>query len=784
MATPDLAALKKQIDDLRAEYLNLTKKPAALFDSSNIANAEKAIRTLNAAISDAQRKAVELEEGFGGINETIQEIVNELNKGNDAASLATKAFKGIRGITENLKYDQQEINELSLKELKTQQTKTAKFQQQIRDQAKILQKQFGITNLAKEDLSIRDDINDNEKAILKAAKEGFPIFEEINNKLKERIIKEKIIEEKLGTTGKLLKGISQIPIIGNLIDADKALGAARDKIKDGGGRLAAMGVALKEVGKDVAKNLIDPLTITVFFVKSFYDILVGADKATGELAKNMNITYTDAAALKSEFAEVGKNIGDAFVNSRSMSESLMAINSALGTSVKLSNEELTTFTQLREEAGYTNEELVALEKLTLATGGNLKNNVKSFAGTVQLMNAQNKLSINEKQLLKEIANTSAAIKLSVGGTTEGLAKAAFQAKQFGINLEQADRIAESLLDFESSIENQISAELITGKELNLEKARLLALNGDIAGASAEILQQIKGSAEFTKMNRIQQEALAKAVGMNREDLAKSLVEREALTKLGGQDVEIDGKKVTLQEYYNKLKSDGMTQEQIVAKLGDESLAKQLEQTSNAEKFSAIIEKIKDAFIPIANELLPKINKAFDWLSKNTSLILNIMEGIAIVIGIKMVAGLVASIIKVGILAAEYTAAAAAATATNAATTFGLGTVAIIAGVSAVMGALAGYALSDGAIDPNGGLIVSKPKGGIIAQGIKEDNVVFTTNKLNSGGGGGSNVDMSPVIAELQNVRAVLNQILTKEGSVEMDSTKVGTTTNMGTYKVQ
>jgi hypothetical protein len=171
-------------------------------------------------------------------------------------------------------------------------------------------------------------------------------------------------------------------------------------------------------------------------------------------------------------------------------------------------------------------------KLTLATGGNLKDNTKQFLGTVAALNAQNKLTVNEKQLLKEVSNTSAAIKLSIGGTTKGLAEAAFQAKQFGINLDQADKIAESLLDFESSITNELSAELITGKDLNLERARLLALNGDIAGASAEILKQVKGSAEFTAMNRIQQEALAKAVGMSREELAASLVEREALNKIG------------------------------------------------------------------------------------------------------------------------------------------------------------------------------------------------------------------------------------------------------------
>jgi hypothetical protein len=58
-----------------------------------------------------------------------------------------------------------------------------------------------------------------------------------------------------------------------------------------------------------------------------------------------------------------------------------------------------------------------------------------------------------------------------------------QAQKFGINLEQAESMASKLLDFESSIEAELSAELLTGKNLNLEKARGLALEGKSVEAS-------------------------------------------------------------------------------------------------------------------------------------------------------------------------------------------------------------------------------------------------------------------------------------------------------------
>ena len=365
---------------------------------------------------------------------------------------------------------------------------------------------------------------------------------------------------------------------------------------------------IKSLGPALVKAF-GPMFIIFEMVKA----LIKADTATGDLAKEFNLTYDEAANVRNELIQIGNLSGNIALNARALQESMVAVGKALGSNAMLNQADLETFTELREMAGYTNEELVDIQKLTLATGGNLKDNTKQFLGTVSALNAQNKLTVNEKQLLKEVAKTSAAIKLSIGGTTKDLAAAAFQAKQFGINLEQADRIAESLLNFEESITAELSAELLTGKDLNLERARLLALNGDIAGASAEILKQVKGSAEFTKMNRIQQEALARAVGMSREDLAASLIEREALQKIGVKDAAAAKERFDLlvkQYGYDK----------AVTMLGDEQYATQLKQQSIQERMNMAIEKMQELFVGIAEPILQIISPFVDVLLPVVSLI--------------------------------------------------------------------------------------------------------------------------------------------------------------------
>jgi len=533
----------------------------------------------------------------------------------------------------------------------------------------------------------------------------------------------------------------------------------------------------------------------LFILGELLDALIKGDKATGDLAKDFNLTYNEAANLRGELIEIGNLSGNVALNARALQESMVAVGKSLGSNAKLNEEDLETFTELRELAGYTNEELIGMQKMSLAMNKPLKDNVKSFLGTTAALNAQNKLTINEKQLLKEVADTSAAIKLSTGGTAEDLAKAAFRAKQFGINLEQADRIAESLLDFESSISNELSAELLTGRDLNLERARLLALNGNIAGASAEILRQVKGSAEFTAMNRIQQEAIAKAVGMSREDLAKSLIEREALAALGDKDK-------TGLEAYNRLKKEGLSDDQIAAKLGDEEYTRQLKQQSIQERFNASVEKLKEIFISIAEPVLQIVSPFVDILLPVLSTISGVVGSIVSIFKggteqlttwQKLIASTLVAfttikaitlattllqtrslalraqdlIIAAQIKAFEIQTAVAKMTGSGAASF----------GITAAIGLAAGAAayaylssMKDGEIDYSEGPVVTGGFGSV--QLSPKDTGFFNGEKIiagtNLGGNNTTQQDISPLIQELKNLRQDINNLNNRPIHVGID----------------
>ena len=98
----------------------------------------------------------------------------------------------------------------------------------------------------------------------------------------------------------------------------------------------------------------------------------------------------------------------------------------------------------------------------------------------QISAVQNGVLLNEKELLKGIKDVSAATTLSFGKNPKLIAEAVATAKSLGMELSKVEGIADSLLDFESSISAELEAELLLNKDINLEKARQAALNNDLA----------------------------------------------------------------------------------------------------------------------------------------------------------------------------------------------------------------------------------------------------------------------------------------------------------------
>jgi len=462
------------------------------------------------------------------------------------------------------------------------------------------------------------------------------------------------IKDQIKTAGLLLEEYKEIEKVNNEINKDLSITSSilggLDKVlqKAGFGKLGVqdalmktrmLGQQAKALGKpfsanatftkELGKNLSGALSVTKlieisigFIVKKFIEL----DKLTGDTAKNLGISYEQSRNLNKEFTQLATTSDNIFITTKNLNESFGQLSDRFSVNEGFSNELLSSQLELTKQAGYQVETANELAKLSLLTGKSTKEIAANALGTAVQFNAQNKLALNEKKILEDVAKTSAAIQLSFGNSTDALVTAVATARKFGLELSQVESIASGLLNFEESISNELQAELLINKDLSLEKARQAALNNDLATVAEEIATQVGSAAEFTAMNRIQQEALAKSVGLTRDDLAKSLQEREALAKLGTDAT-------TAQEAYNKLLAQGLSQDEIAKKLGDDKLADQLKANNIQERFNQSLQKAQEIFVEIASAVSPLMSSLADGVSFVAQMINKFSTLIKIIAGI-------------------------------------------------------------------------------------------------------------------------------------------------------
>jgi len=345
------------------------------------------------------------------------------------------------------------------------------------------------------------------------------------------------------------------------------------------------------------KDTVTPMRLMELAIGFIVDAFLSLDATTEKVAQNLGISFHEAVGMNQQFSQIAQDSNNIFVTTEGIANSQIQLSAALGTNAMFTAEMLQTQTELTHQLGLSAETGGEIAKLGLLTGKTSKEIAANVMGQSVAMNAANKTAITEKSILQEVAKLSSSIQLSMANNPIELAKAVQTAKQFGMELSNVDGIAGGLLNFEQSIASELEAEVLLGKNINLEKARQAALNNDLATVAEEIAKQAGSAAEFTAMNRIQQEALAKAVGMSREDLAKSLQSREILAKLGGKDAD-------MQAAYNRLKAEGLSQEEIANKLGDERLAQSLHSEGIQSQFTASVAKMKELFVQVAAALIP------------------------------------------------------------------------------------------------------------------------------------------------------------------------------------
>lgn len=261
--------------------------------------------------------------------------------------------------------------------------------------------------------------------------------------------------------------------------------------------------------------------------------LSGLSTSTAKLQNNLNIAQKEASALYTRLTAIA-GLSRGRFSFEDVEAAAIGLSAALGSSAVASDQTIQTVGVLTQRLGLSAEQAASLFGFAAATGQSFTGATESIIGQTEALNDATNVSIRYTDILTDVANASAATLLSTEQFPGGIARAAFEARKLGLSLSQLENTQSSLLDFSQSITDEINAELLLGRQLNLDRARYFALTNDLAGLASELYEQAEGFEGFDKLLFPQQQALAKAFGMTRDEAAAALKNRQALLSLEKQ----------------------------------------------------------------------------------------------------------------------------------------------------------------------------------------------------------------------------------------------------------
>ena len=298
-----------------------------------------------------------------------------------------------------------------------------------------------------------------------------------------------------------------------------------------------------------------------------------AEKEVTEMAKGLNLSKTEAMDVRKNFSQIALDSGDVRVNTSRLVKANADLNAQLGTATVFSGELLVTTSKLTEVVGLSAEAAGSLAFQAQRSGTSLREVEENVLEISYGLQQSAGTSLNMKDVLEATGKVSGQLRAQLGANPEAIAEAVTKAKLLGAELEDLAKAGETLLDFESSIEKELEAELLTGKQLNLEKARAAALAGDQATLADELAKNMGSFSEFSNMNVLQQQKLAEAMGMSADQVSDMLFKQETMGMNAEQLRAVGkGELADRMEMLDLEERRNLAQEKLVGLLGDVAAA--------------------------------------------------------------------------------------------------------------------------------------------------------------------------------------------------------------------
>ena len=395
-----------------------------------------------------------------------------LGKGTMAAEATKKAFKDVADLSKNIEVMVEDVVEglvsfqdVQKQVLKTQQKRksfdqewiqtlnSANFTEQEREQ--IMSGQVSYAEILTQQ---GRDINKDMADLLDLYEHQNYSLMESEATMKELDRRALNMEKSFGLAGNsvgLMEGaINKMGGTGftKALGIEDAIGKTKEFIateSDGGNKRVSQfkvaGNMAKNLGKNLMKSL-GPWAIAAAAIEKLIEAFKFIDSSSGEIAKNQGISAREGQKMVAHANDIAIAQDDTLVSTKDILKANESLNKIMGSNVKWSGEVAAEFASIQERTGLSDEAMRAFTKQSQAAGTSIKDQLVNVEKVRLELNQQEGLTLSLKDLQEDIGKMTNAQKLTLGGTTEELARAAYRARQMGMELKDMEAIGGKLLD--------------------------------------------------------------------------------------------------------------------------------------------------------------------------------------------------------------------------------------------------------------------------------------------------------------------------------------------------
>jgi len=275
----------------------------------------------------------------------------------------------------------------------------------------------------------------------------------------------------------------------------------------------------------------DMFTLASIF-KIILDSALGFNKASVEIGKNLGYGADQADRVTNNIVNAARGSENLNFTLANAAAAMSELNASIGLVAEYSADTLETQIMLTKQFGLQADEAAGIYKFSVLTGKSASETNKAMVSAFVAARNQFKVGANFKQVMAEAAKVSGQLAANLGYNPDRITKAVVAMKAFGTTLEQTKAQGEALLNFESSLEAELKAELLTGQAINLERARAAALAGDQVKLAEELANQGMTLEKFQKMNVLAQKSYSEALGLSADQLSEQLQKQKLAVESG------------------------------------------------------------------------------------------------------------------------------------------------------------------------------------------------------------------------------------------------------------